>query len=1024
MCGIGAVLVAGAGAAAKCASALAAVAEAIAARGPDSQRCQTVVADGSPAGMALALTASVLHMRGDAICSQPYALGAGAGGDSAAAISGSGSGDWFCFNGEVFEAAFSIPSGTSDTAALGAQLHAACTGVADAGSCAERVVGVLAGVRGPYALLLWHAASNSLWFARDPLGRRSLLLCVDAVAHTLTLSSTSVASDSSSGGIWEEVPPVGLYGLQLILPQQQQGAGGDSGSGSLGSQELLQWDVAGSGSIALRVWPWPAAVVPPAPAAAAPLLPLSALPPRGSGLPIATEEHLAAAAVCTLATLSAAVWLRVADAPVRAPTASTAAAAALCESPLCVFEAGTEPPVSAALSALAAAGYSALDLPSGPCSTAAACTASAASVAVMFSGGIDSMILALLAHAHVPHHQPIDLLNVSFATRTQDLAASSAATRGGASRSNKQRKADAYRAADVATAPDRLAAIAGLRELRAACPARIWRLVLIDEAYSAITTPPILPHLLGLLHPKANHMDFNIAAALWTTARGIGYVVLDDDEHDEAGAATPAMGGGASAAAAAAAVLPPQPARAAAYLRYGSDTSTLAPDGVQISLSRFENPASGLKKGVTLPPANATAATASGGGDSGAGLPTDGIVALVPPSVAAAAVAADPSLTARIGSPLPALLQAAVESYCAGIQQRPQQQADDAAAAAEAAASPAPEPAPAPAPVPAAAPTAAPAPATATKADAHGADGLRQCSNANRNGAPCRGIAAGRCVRAMCKHCCMHTARDAAEAAEEETGEAGGAAVEVCPVHKEKEVKAASSHSGDASSGGSAAAAAAAATAPPSRPRRLQLMRTAARVLLSGLGADEQCGGYGRHRTRFTHAGWSGLAGELALDVRRLWVRNLGRDDRVLSSHGRELRLPFLDEHFMELMSRLPLPFLTELRLGHGIGDKRLLRAAAAVAGLQHSTALVKRAIHFGSRIAKQTNLRIFGSNAKGSGDAAFSVDTAATSAGAGASASTRGGERQDSGAAAQPVRVPVFAALLGGEAEEGEAED
>jgi asparagine synthetase B (glutamine-hydrolysing) len=48
---------------------------------------------------------------------------------------------------------------------------------------------------------------------------------------------------------------------------------------------------------------------------------------------------------------------------------------------------------------------------------------------------------------------------------------------------------------------------------------------------------------------------------------------------------------------------------------------------------------------------------------------------------------------------------------------------------------------------------------------------------------------------------------------------------------------------------------------------------SAARVVLLGHGADEQCGGYGRHRTRFRLASWQGLADELAVDVKRLWIR-------------------------------------------------------------------------------------------------------------------------------------------------------
>jgi asparagine synthetase B (glutamine-hydrolysing) len=71
---------------------------------------------------------------------------------------------------------------------------------------------------------------------------------------------------------------------------------------------------------------------------------------------------------------------------------------------------------------------------------------------------------------------------------------------------------------------------------------------------------------------------------------------------------------------------------------------------------------------------------------------------------------------------------------------------------------------------------------------------------------------------------------------------------------------------------------------------------TPARVLLSGLGADELFGGYTRHTTAFRRGGYSALNEELELDVRRLGKRNLGRDDRVISHWGREARFPYLDE--------------------------------------------------------------------------------------------------------------------------------
>eukprot|EP00884_Botryococcus_braunii_P013351 jgi/Botrbrau1/22016/Bobra.0024s0030.1 len=138
---------------------------------------------------------------------------------------------------------------------------------------------------------------------------------------------------------------------------------------------------------------------------------------------------------------------------------------------------------------------------------------------------------------------------------------------------------------------------------------------------------------------------------------------------------------------------------------------------------------------------------------------------------------------------------------------------------------------------------------------------------------------------------------------------------------------------------------------------------SAARVVLLGHGADEQCGGYGRHRTKFRSQGWEGLGEELALDMSRLWLRNMGRDDRLVADTGREARHPYLDEHLVCSLTGMPLAALADLRLPPGQGDKRVLRAALMDLGLHHAAVRVKRAIQFGTRLSKQMNVQEFGSN-------------------------------------------------------------
>ena len=125
------------------------------------------------------------------------------------------------------------------------------------------------------------------------------------------------------------------------------------------------------------------------------------------------------------------------------------------------------------------------------------------------------------------------------------------------------------------------------------------------------------------------------------------------------------------------------------------------------------------------------------------------------------------------------------------------------------------------------------------------------------------------------------------------------------------------------------------------------------KIILSGLGADEQLAGYGRHRSAFNHRGYTGLNFELEKDLYRLWKRNLGRDDRIISDHGREVRFPFLDEQVIKYLHTVPLYTICNLNEPLGFGDKKLLRQLGKSLGLENSHKLAKRAIQFGSRVGK-----------------------------------------------------------------------
>jgi asparagine synthetase B (glutamine-hydrolysing) len=128
---------------------------------------------------------------------------------------------------------------------------------------------------------------------------------------------------------------------------------------------------------------------------------------------------------------------------------------------------------------------------------------------------------------------------------------------------------------------------------------------------------------------------------------------------------------------------------------------------------------------------------------------------------------------------------------------------------------------------------------------------------------------------------------------------------------------------------------------------------TSARVLMSGLGADELFAGYVRHATAHRRGGMDALLDELELDISRLGKRNLGRDDRVMSRWGREVRFPYLDEKLLAWALAAPVSD----KCGFGEADdaniysiepgKKVLRCLALKLGMEKVAIEKKRAVRY-----------------------------------------------------------------------------
>ncbi|KAK4141682.1 asparagine synthase [Dichotomopilus funicola] len=158
-------------------------------RGPD--HLGRIVAHVGPGAETLTCTSTVLAFRGNHFTAQPFY--------------DSQTGSVLCWNGEAWRIAGREVEGNDGEAIFGLLAGASASGAAlDARG---GILDALRSVEGPFAFAYFDKPSQTLFFGRDRLGRRSLVFCQDEASGTFILSSVPESCDPA----WKEVELGGIY---------------------------------------------------------------------------------------------------------------------------------------------------------------------------------------------------------------------------------------------------------------------------------------------------------------------------------------------------------------------------------------------------------------------------------------------------------------------------------------------------------------------------------------------------------------------------------------------------------------------------------------------------------------------------------------------------------------------------------------------------------------------------------------------------------------------------------------------
>lgn len=164
-------------------------------RGPDYLGEAEAEIHGGSGTVSLSFTSTVLALRGGHLALQPLV-------DPL-------TGSILCWNGEAWKIGEELVEGNDGEAILDLLISRTCS--LSASDSVSGVLDIMYSISGPFAFVYFDKVHELLYFGRDCLGRRSLLLNVEKTSTTVQFSSIAGTIDGS----WIEVEADGVYILAV-----------------------------------------------------------------------------------------------------------------------------------------------------------------------------------------------------------------------------------------------------------------------------------------------------------------------------------------------------------------------------------------------------------------------------------------------------------------------------------------------------------------------------------------------------------------------------------------------------------------------------------------------------------------------------------------------------------------------------------------------------------------------------------------------------------------------------------------